>query len=203
MGLEISASGFTTAIRREDFRANNIANLNTPGYRAKDAAPVALANGGVVEAPEGAITGGSIGGMLRFRTESLDTAQSAIGRLSLVIGQTFNDQHKLGIDLIWFGVVMTIVMDARRFAAAIPSQGAPLDRDSFQNVFDSCWRARRFRHAWRMLRAAAVLRRGEAVVQQGDGHLSAAGTLGINNPLTIRRPAKCGFAAIEEPIPPR
>jgi len=58
-----------------------------------------LPNGSSVEAEDGAITGGSIGGLMRFRSESLDGAQSAIGRLSLAIGETFNAQHKLGIDL--------------------------------------------------------------------------------------------------------
>jgi len=52
-----------------------------------------------IEAEPGAISGGSIGGLMRFRSETLDTAQSAIGRISLAIGQTFNAQHKLGIDL--------------------------------------------------------------------------------------------------------
>ncbi len=58
-----------------------------------------LPNGNVVESEPGAVTGGSIGGMLRFRSETLDSAQNAIGRLSLAIGESFNDQHKLGIDL--------------------------------------------------------------------------------------------------------
>ena len=58
-----------------------------------------LPNGSVYESQPGAITGGSLGGLLQFRTESLDAAQSAIGRLSLAIGQSFNAQHKLGIDL--------------------------------------------------------------------------------------------------------
>lgn len=58
-----------------------------------------LPSGNVIEAPEGSVTGGSLGGLLRFRTESLDAAQNAIGRISLAIGQTFNEQHKLGIDL--------------------------------------------------------------------------------------------------------
>lgn len=58
-----------------------------------------LPNGTSIEAEEKTITGGSIGGLLRFRSESLDSAQNAIGRLSLAIGQTINDQHKLGIDL--------------------------------------------------------------------------------------------------------
>lgn len=58
-----------------------------------------LPGGSTIEAASGAVTGGSIGGLLRFRTQSLDVAQNSIGRLSLAIGQTFNDQHKLGIDL--------------------------------------------------------------------------------------------------------
>ncbi|QRQ84305.1 flagellar hook-associated protein FlgK [Cupriavidus oxalaticus] len=58
-----------------------------------------LPNGSVYESEAGAITGGSLGGLLQFRTETLDAAQSAIGRLSLAIGQSFNAQHKLGMDL--------------------------------------------------------------------------------------------------------
>ncbi len=58
-----------------------------------------LPNGSVFESEAGAITGGSLGGLLQFRAETLDAAQSAIGRLSLAIGQSFNDQHKLGVDL--------------------------------------------------------------------------------------------------------
>lgn len=58
-----------------------------------------IPGGGVREIESGAITGGSLGGLLQFRSETLDSAQNAIGRLSLAIGQAFNDQHKLGMDL--------------------------------------------------------------------------------------------------------
>ncbi|ELA01238.1 flagellar hook-associated protein FlgK [Cupriavidus metallidurans] len=58
-----------------------------------------LPNGNTVQSEDGSVTGGSIGGLLRFRSQSLDQAQNAIGRLSLAIGQVFNNQHKLGIDL--------------------------------------------------------------------------------------------------------
>ncbi|EHP38982.1 flagellar hook-associated protein FlgK [Cupriavidus basilensis OR16] len=57
------------------------------------------ANGNVTEMDESTLTGGSLGGLLKFRTESLDSAQNAIGRLSVTLAQTFNDQHKLGVDL--------------------------------------------------------------------------------------------------------
>ncbi|MFS8931724.1 FlgK: Flagellar hook-associated protein 1 [Cupriavidus taiwanensis] len=58
-----------------------------------------LPSGAVIESEPGALTGGSLGGLLQFRTETLDPAQSAIGRLSLAIGASFNAQHQLGIDL--------------------------------------------------------------------------------------------------------
>lgn len=45
------------------------------------------------------ITGGQLGGLLAFRSETLDAAQNALGRISMAIGQTFNDQHRLGMDL--------------------------------------------------------------------------------------------------------
>ncbi|MFS8975713.1 flagellar hook-associated protein FlgK [Cupriavidus necator] len=58
-----------------------------------------LPTGSVYESEPGAITGGSLGGLLQFRTETLDAAQSAVGRLSLAIGESFNGPHKLGMDL--------------------------------------------------------------------------------------------------------
>jgi flagellar hook-associated protein 1 FlgK len=49
--------------------------------------------------PESQITGGSLGGVLRFRSETLDTAQNALGRIALTLAQNVNDQHRLGQDL--------------------------------------------------------------------------------------------------------
>jgi len=49
--------------------------------------------------PESQITGGSLGGLLNFRSQSLDAAQNAVGRIALTLAQNFNDQHKLGQDL--------------------------------------------------------------------------------------------------------
>lgn len=49
--------------------------------------------------PESQITGGSLGGLLAFRSETLDAAQNSLGRIALTLAQNFNDQHKLGQDL--------------------------------------------------------------------------------------------------------
>lgn len=48
---------------------------------------------------KGSLTGGTLGGMLAFRDEILSSAQNALGRVAIGLAQTFNDQHKLGMDM--------------------------------------------------------------------------------------------------------
>ena len=45
------------------------------------------------------LRGGTLGGLLAFRSETLDVAQNQLGRVATVLAQTFNDQHRLGQDL--------------------------------------------------------------------------------------------------------
>jgi flagellar hook-associated protein 1 FlgK len=45
------------------------------------------------------LTGGKLGGVINFRKELLDPAQNELGRIAHGIARTFNDQHKLGMDL--------------------------------------------------------------------------------------------------------
>ena len=52
----------------------------------------------VTQLPESAVSGGELGGLLEFRTGTLDRVQNSIGRLALGMAMTFNAQHKLGID---------------------------------------------------------------------------------------------------------
>ena len=52
----------------------------------------------VTPLPENAITGGELGGLLEFRSGTLDRVQNSIGRLAIGLAATFNAQHKLGID---------------------------------------------------------------------------------------------------------
>ncbi|PTN11790.1 flagellar hook-associated protein FlgK [Nitrosomonas aestuarii] len=49
--------------------------------------------------PENQIQGGSLGGILNFRNESLSETQNSLGRIALNLAQTFNAQHRLGLDL--------------------------------------------------------------------------------------------------------
>jgi flagellar hook-associated protein 1 FlgK len=48
--------------------------------------------------PDGALTGGELGGVLEFRTGTLDKAQSALGKVAIGLAFEFNSQHKLGVD---------------------------------------------------------------------------------------------------------
>lgn len=45
------------------------------------------------------ITGGTIGGLLDFRENTLDTAQNALGQIALSVADSMNEQQRLGLDL--------------------------------------------------------------------------------------------------------
>ncbi|MDP2229568.1 flagellar hook-associated protein FlgK [Methylotenera sp.] len=45
------------------------------------------------------LPGGTIGGLLQFRAESLDAVQNQLGQIALVLAETFNTQHAQGLDL--------------------------------------------------------------------------------------------------------
>jgi flagellar hook-associated protein 1 FlgK len=59
----------------------------------------AASGGAATEVSESQLTGGTLGGLVSFRSQSLDSAQNALGRMAIAIGQNFNDQSKLGQDL--------------------------------------------------------------------------------------------------------
>jgi flagellar hook-associated protein 1 len=44
------------------------------------------------------LTGGSIGGSIQFRSETLDSVQNQVGQIATVFAMTFNAQHQLGYD---------------------------------------------------------------------------------------------------------
>lgn len=45
------------------------------------------------------LSGGELGGITKFREEILDPAHNELGRIAIGIAQTFNQQHRLGMDL--------------------------------------------------------------------------------------------------------
>ncbi|KAF1047580.1 MAG: Flagellar hook-associated protein 1 [Herbaspirillum frisingense] len=56
-------------------------------------------NGGKAIIPDSFFyDGGSLGGLLKYRTETLDPAQNTLGRIATVLGSTLNAQQKQGLD---------------------------------------------------------------------------------------------------------
>ncbi len=57
-----------------------------------------VSNGNVTVLGDNALSGGDLGGVLEFRSGTLDRAQNSLGRIALTLAATFNDQHRLGQD---------------------------------------------------------------------------------------------------------
>ncbi len=45
------------------------------------------------------LSGGELGGLIKFRKEILDPAQNELGRIAIGITQSFNNQHRLGMNM--------------------------------------------------------------------------------------------------------
>jgi flagellar hook-associated protein 1 FlgK len=74
----------------------------TPVASATDPARLQVgykANGAVVSLAETSLTGGNLGGLLEFRSQTLDQVQNELGRIAISLASEFNVQHHLGLDL--------------------------------------------------------------------------------------------------------
>lgn len=57
-----------------------------------------VSSGGTVPIADSGLPGGSLGGLLEYRSTTLTDAQNSLGRIAIGIAATFNAQHKLGQD---------------------------------------------------------------------------------------------------------
>ncbi len=64
-----------------------------------DRLDIALETSGTPSVVTFNLSGGKLGGYLRFRQEVLDPTQNALGRLATGMAYAFNEQHQLGMDL--------------------------------------------------------------------------------------------------------
>lgn len=88
-------NGQTLVINNQSFTLDAVPSLEDP-----ERIEVGLKTAGnSVLLSQGSLQGGSLGGILAFRNETLDAAQNQLGRVALGLAQTFNDQHNLGMDL--------------------------------------------------------------------------------------------------------
>ncbi|MBR7798779.1 flagellar hook-associated protein FlgK [Undibacterium fentianense] len=56
-------------------------------------------NGQYVQLSENSLSGGELGGLLAFRTNTLDVTRNSLGRMAIAVATEFNAQHRLGQDL--------------------------------------------------------------------------------------------------------
>ncbi|MGM0543543.1 MAG: flagellar hook-associated protein FlgK [Pseudomonadota bacterium] len=55
--------------------------------------------GNLTQLDESTVSGGSLGGLMTFREETLDKTQNQIGQLAASLSMAVNEQHKQGVDL--------------------------------------------------------------------------------------------------------
>lgn len=80
-------------------KAARLAAVSSAGDPGRTVVAIVNAAGKTVEMQESMISGGSLGGLLQFRSETLAPAQNALGRMAISLADTFNAQQKLGMDL--------------------------------------------------------------------------------------------------------
>ncbi|AJC66837.1 MULTISPECIES: flagellar hook-associated protein FlgK [Dickeya] len=91
---------------------------------------------GVSEVKESTITGGSLGGLLDFRTGTLDSARNQLGQMALAFTDAFNQQHKAGFDLSnvqggdFFGVGSSVTLKSAKNTSAAELNSSYL-RDNY------------------------------------------------------------------------
>lgn len=103
--------------------ANSLA-VSSNVYDSEKKEIVLQQSGGLTVNVSSQITGGSLGGLLRFGGEVLDDSQAALGRVALGLADYFNGEHQTGMDLdgdlggLFFGLDTPEVLGRQGNAAA-------------------------------------------------------------------------------------
>lgn len=79
--------------------ATKLAAVPDPSDPTRVAVAIQAPGGNNIYLPEELLNGGSLGGLLSFRSGALDHAQNQLGLVALNLAETFNAQHRLGVDL--------------------------------------------------------------------------------------------------------
>jgi flagellar hook-associated protein 1 len=80
-------------------KATQLAAVSSASDPSRTTIATVNAAGKKIEVQESMIAGGSLGGLLQFRSETLTSAQNSLGRLAISLTDSFNAQQKLGVDL--------------------------------------------------------------------------------------------------------
>ncbi|MFZ4478407.1 MAG: flagellar hook-associated protein FlgK [Rhodoferax sp.] len=80
-------------------RAATLKAVTAASDPSQTAVALVGAGGSAVELQDGVMAGGSLGGLLQFRNDTLKNAQNSLGRIAISLSDTFNAQQRLGVDL--------------------------------------------------------------------------------------------------------
>lgn len=86
-------NGLSLVVGNQPFQ---LAAIPDPADAQRTTVGQVLAGGGTSVVPESMLSGGKLSGLLSFRSQTLDTAQSALGQLAMDFVSGFNAQHQLG-----------------------------------------------------------------------------------------------------------
>jgi len=79
--------------------AATMAAVNSAADPSRKAVALQGFAGNTTELSDGVITGGTLGGLMSFRRDTLIPTQNSIGRLAMSVADAVNAQSKLGVDL--------------------------------------------------------------------------------------------------------
>jgi flagellar hook-associated protein 1 FlgK len=81
----------TSSFKLEPVQADYDPQRTIVGYRD--------GGGNLIQLDESTVKGGALGGLMTFRSETLDKTQNQVGQLAVSLSVAFNEQHKQGVDL--------------------------------------------------------------------------------------------------------
>lgn len=81
----------TSSFKLEPVQADYDPQRTIVGYRD--------GGGNLIQLDESTVKGGALGGLMTFRSETLDKTQNQVGQLAVSLSVAFNEQHKKGVDL--------------------------------------------------------------------------------------------------------
>ncbi|MBT9568197.1 MAG: flagellar hook-associated protein FlgK [Thiobacillus sp.] len=89
-------NGQPLVVGNKTFTVFNVASPTNP---EKIEVAYKSSNGSIAIVGEAGLVGGRLGGLVEFRSKTLEPAQNALGRMAIGLGATFNAQHQAGFDL--------------------------------------------------------------------------------------------------------
>lgn len=152
------------------------------------------AGGVVMTLTQSDITGGNLGGLLDFRSKSLDATQNSLGLVAMGLAGTFNQQHKIGQDLNAmmggnFFVQATPVVNPSTSNTAAPPAVVGASVSNYAALTGSDYSMTYTAAGYTLTRLSdnTTLFANQALPQTVDGlTLSVAGAPAVNDSFTIR-----------------